>query len=41
MSVTMVGIIGIIALFVLIFSRIPVGFVMALVGVAGQNDYNC
>lgn len=35
MSVTLVGIIGIIALFVLIFSRIPVGFVMALVGVVG------
>ncbi|MBU1167992.1 MAG: TRAP transporter large permease [Proteobacteria bacterium] len=35
MSVTLVGIIGIIALFVLIFSRIPVGFVMALVGGVG------
>jgi tripartite ATP-independent transporter DctM subunit len=35
MSVTLVGIIGIIALFVLIFSRIPVGFVMALIGVVG------
>ena len=35
MSVTLVGIIGIIALFVLIFSRIPVGLVMALVGVTG------
>lgn len=35
MSVTLVGIIGIIALFVLIFSRIPVGFVMALVGAVG------
>ena len=35
MSVTVVGIIGIISLFVLIFSRIPVGFVMALVGVTG------
>jgi tripartite ATP-independent transporter DctM subunit len=32
---TAVGIIGIAALFILIFSRIPVGFVMALVGVAG------
>lgn len=35
MSVTLVGIIGIVALFVLIFSRIPVGLVMALVGVTG------
>ncbi|GAB6095520.1 TRAP transporter permease [Desulfatiferula olefinivorans] len=35
MSVTLVGIIGIIALFVLIFSRIPVGFVMALIGAVG------
>jgi tripartite ATP-independent transporter DctM subunit len=35
MSVTLVGVIGIISLFVLIFSRIPVGFVMALVGVTG------
>ena len=35
MSMTLVGVLGIVALFVLIFSRIPVGFVMALVGVAG------
>ncbi|MFA6012939.1 MAG: TRAP transporter large permease [Desulfobacteraceae bacterium] len=35
MSVTIVGVIGIVALFVLIFSRIPVGLVMALVGVTG------
>jgi len=35
MSVTLVGAIGIVALFFLIFSRIPVGLVMALVGVTG------
>ena len=35
MSPTMVGIIGLAALFVLIFSRMPVGFVMALVGLVG------
>lgn len=35
MSMTLVGVLGIVALFVLIFSRIPVGFVMALVGVVG------
>jgi len=35
MSPTTVGIIGIIALFVLIFSRMPVGFLMAIIGFAG------
>ena len=35
MSMTLMGVLGIAALFVLIFSRIPVGFVMALVGVTG------
>ncbi|MGE4519472.1 MAG: TRAP transporter large permease [Desulfobacteraceae bacterium] len=35
MSFTLVGIIGIIALFVLIFLRMPVGFAMLLTGVAG------
>lgn len=35
MSATIIGIIGLIALFVLIFSRIPVGFVMTLVGFCG------
>jgi len=35
MSPTTVGILGLAALFVLIFSRMPVGFVMALVGLAG------
>lgn len=35
MSATLVGIIGLIALFVLIFSRMPVGFVMTLVGFCG------
>ncbi len=35
MSPTLVGIIGLTALFLLIFSRMPVGFVMALVGFAG------
>ncbi|CAN2046379.1 C4-dicarboxylate transporter, DctM subunit [Candidatus Magnetomoraceae bacterium gMMP-1] len=35
MSPTLIGIIGLVALFFLIFSRMPVGFVMALVGFAG------
>jgi C4-dicarboxylate transporter, DctM subunit len=35
MTATTIGIIGIIALFVLIFSRMPVGFLMALIGFAG------
>ena len=35
MSPIMVGIIGIIALFLFIFSRMPVGFVMAIVGFIG------
>ncbi len=35
MSPTVIGIIGICALFVLIFSRMPVGFLMALIGFAG------
>jgi len=35
MSPTTIGIIGIIALFVLIFSRMPVGFLMALIGFFG------
>ena len=35
MSPSLVGIIGIAALVILLFSRIPVAFVMALVGVAG------
>ena len=35
MTPTTIGIIGIIALFVLIFSRMPVGFLMALIGFAG------
>lgn len=35
MSATTIGIIGIIALFVLIFSRMPVGFLMALIGFFG------
>ncbi|MGB8718673.1 MAG: TRAP transporter large permease [Desulfobacterales bacterium] len=35
MSPTTVGILGLAALFVLIFSRMPVGFVMALVGLVG------
>ncbi|HPX50590.1 MAG: TRAP transporter large permease [Bacteriovoracaceae bacterium] len=35
MSPTTVGIIGIIALFVLIFSRMPVGFLMAIIGFVG------
>jgi C4-dicarboxylate transporter, DctM subunit len=35
MTPTVTGIIGLIALFVLIFSRMPVGFVMALIGFTG------
>jgi C4-dicarboxylate transporter DctM subunit len=35
MSPTIAGIIGIIALFLLIFSRMPVGFVMAIIGFVG------
>ena len=35
MSATTIGIIGICALFVLIFSRMPVGFLMALIGFVG------
>ncbi len=35
MSPTAIGVVGLIALFVLIFSRMPVGFVMALIGFAG------
>jgi len=35
MTPTTIGIIGIIALFVLIFSRMPVGFLMALIGFFG------
>jgi len=35
MSPTIVGIIGIFALFILIFSRMPVGFVMAIIGFIG------
>ncbi|HPJ94390.1 MAG TPA: TRAP transporter large permease [Deltaproteobacteria bacterium] len=35
MSATTIGIIGIAALFILIFSRMPVGFLMALIGFVG------
>ena len=35
MSPTIIGLIGIIALSVLIFSRLPIGFVMAILGVTG------
>ncbi len=35
MSPTAIGVLGLIALFVLIFSRMPVGFVMALIGFVG------
>jgi tripartite ATP-independent transporter DctM subunit len=35
MSPTIIGIIGIISLFVLIFSRMPVGFLMAIIGFVG------
>ncbi len=35
MSPTAIGVLGLIALFALIFSRMPVGFVMALVGFVG------
>ncbi|MBW2593592.1 MAG: TRAP transporter large permease subunit, partial [Deltaproteobacteria bacterium] len=35
MSPTLAGVIGLTALFVLIFSKMPVGFLMALIGVVG------
>src|SRR4030042_705370 len=35
MNLTMLGIIGVIALIILLFSRMPVGFVMAFLGFAG------
>jgi len=35
MSPTAIGIIGIIALFILIFSRMPIGFIMAIIGFFG------
>jgi len=35
MSPTAIGLIGIIALFVLIFSRMPIGFIMAIIGFFG------
>jgi len=35
MSVTTIGIIGIIALFVLVFSKMPIGFLMAIIGTVG------
>ena len=35
MTPTVTGIIGLLALFILIFSRMPVGFVMALIGFTG------
>jgi tripartite ATP-independent transporter DctM subunit len=35
MTPTVIGIIGLVALFILIFSRMPVGFVMALIGFIG------
>lgn len=35
MSPTLIGIVGIAALVILLFSRMPVGFVMALVGAVG------
>ena len=35
MSPTIIGLIGIISLSILIFTRIPIGFVMALIGVTG------
>src|SRR6056297_801551 len=35
MNPTVVGIVGIIALFVLVFSRMPVGFLMAIIGFLG------
>ena len=35
MSATTIGIIGIAALFILIFSRMPIGFLMAIIGIAG------
>lgn len=38
MSTTAIGIIGILALFGLIFSRMPIGFLMALVGFVGFGE---
>ncbi|PIE71929.1 MAG: C4-dicarboxylate ABC transporter permease [Deltaproteobacteria bacterium] len=38
MSPTLIGIIGLIALFLLIFSKMPVGFVMTLVGFVGVSS---
>jgi tripartite ATP-independent transporter DctM subunit len=35
MTPTLIGVIGLVALFTLIFSRMPVGFVMALIGFVG------
>ncbi|MBI9086907.1 MAG: TRAP transporter large permease [Desulfobacterales bacterium] len=35
MSPTMIGVLGIAALFILIFSRMPVGFLMMVIGLAG------
>ncbi|MGD9332341.1 MAG: TRAP transporter large permease subunit, partial [Desulfobacterales bacterium] len=35
MTPTVAGIVGLLALFILIFSRMPVGFVMALIGFGG------
>lgn len=35
MSPTVIGIIGILALFILIFSRMPIGFLMAIIGFFG------
>ena len=35
MTPTLIGVIGLLALFTLIFSRMPVGFVMALIGFVG------
>ncbi len=35
MTPTVIGVIGLLALFILIFSRMPVGFVMALIGFVG------
>jgi C4-dicarboxylate transporter, DctM subunit len=35
MTPTMIGIIGIAALFVLIFSKMPVGYLMAIIGMLG------
>jgi len=35
MSPTTIGLIGIAALFLLIFSKMPVGFLMAIIGFSG------